>query len=693
MRMALVLCLAGLCPGVRADDKPDWTYNMAFSAWVTNLAGNRYHTFTPDSAERRAKEIADAGFKAVITNGYHYRLNFAARDGDIRRIARTIADACHKRGLKVIEHQDYTIHLYDGYPLVFQHPDWLQVDAADMVTRHRIFCMNNPEFLAAYLDYLRRYQRESDSDAYQLDEIQFLSETFCGCRHCREKYIRQTGRSWPPTHDPVFWEGAHAREDFRDWMRWRIGCLAEFKGRLRDELRQVRPDVKMFDYTTTLQSDPAVFARGSDIEAKGRCNDTIGTEVNSDPFTAYPFIYATVKSRLAIGEAYGKPIVVLNNQTTMTAYFVWAFGRACRGSLWYAMSDVADGPPQEQLLRWPYQMDDSVSRSAADIGIFLSRSTRDLRSDRDYFFYEYEGWLQALCLTHNDVRVLLESQLKPGGYDLSPLRMIILPNATALSSEQTKILLDYVNQGGRLFLTYEAGTLDENGKPGPAPLLPHAGIRLTGDADGKIEIPLGAPGTYETTMKRVETEGDAVVLAASGGLPLLTSRRVGKGTICYLAAKLGPLAFEDKQLPTGQYKTVFKPPKDARAMDVIAAVVDKVCEGVARYRVVGAPRGVLAPIYSTVREGKRCRAVHLLNASGRQAKSGDAVASPKKESLPMPPLPAFALELPGRVVSAVLATPEKEGAVDLRVVPKDNLSMIEVPQESFKTYGVVYAYE
>ncbi|MBM4081126.1 MAG: hypothetical protein FJ278_15595, partial [Planctomycetes bacterium] len=105
--LLLMLCL----PVVSArGEGPDWTFNMAVSGWVTSNAGNRYHTFRPEAAEKRAAEIAAAGFKAVMTNGYHFRLNFAGRDEDVRRIAKTIADACHKHGLRVVEHHDWTIH-------------------------------------------------------------------------------------------------------------------------------------------------------------------------------------------------------------------------------------------------------------------------------------------------------------------------------------------------------------------------------------------------------------------------------------------------------------------------------------------------------------------------------------------------------------------------------------------------------
>ncbi|MBM3861092.1 MAG: hypothetical protein FJ395_15795 [Verrucomicrobia bacterium] len=608
--------------GVRAGPA-DWLYNGAFANWMTSNAGNRYHTFTPEAADKRAAEIAAAGFKAAITSGYHFRLNFASRDADIRRIARVIADACHKHGLKVIEHHDWTIHFYDAYPLVFEHPDWLQLNAEDMLTRHRIFCLNNPEFQEAYLDYLRRYQRETNTDAYQLDEIQYLSREYCGCRHCRAKHVRDTKRSWPPTHDPAFWAGEHTRADYRDWMHWRARSLGDFRARIGRELRKIRPDVAMFDYTTMLQSNPGGFNRGAMIEERGFDDDTFGTEVNSAPFASHPFVYATLKSRQALGEAHGKPIWAKLEYTQQTAYFTWAFGQACRCSLWGGLAPVEDRPAQEKLLKWPHQMDQRVARSAADIGLFLSRSTRDSNPDPDHFYHEFEGWLQALCLTHNDTRVLLESRWKPG-MDLSSLKLIILPNVTVISSEQRALLMSYVENGGRLLLT-----------------------------------------------------------ACADGWPV---RRVGKGQILHRADKLGPLAFENQQMPTSIYRSAFKPPKDPRAIEQIGATVEKILAGVPRFRIEGAPRGLLAPIY---RDGTR-RIVHLLNASGRALKPGDGIDNPKRGELPMPALPAMTLHLPGQVSSAVLATPERPDTIPLEVGAG---STIKVPAGSFRTYGVVYAYE
>ena len=674
----------------------DWTYNLAFSGWVTSNAGNRYHTFTAEAADRRARELAEAGFGAAITSGYHFRLNFAKRDHDIRRIARTIAQACHRHGLKVIEHHDWTIGYYDAYPLVFEHPDWLQLDAVDMMTRHRIFCINNPDFQDAYLNYLRRYQRETDTDAYQLDEIQWLSAHYCGCRHCRLKYRQDTGTDFPPTEASEFWQEASQRVDYRRWMRWRTACLGQLKARIGQALREIRPDVKLFTYTTTLQSNPGCRSRGSCLEGKGRHDDTFGTEVNSVLFAGYPFVYATMKSRLALGQAYHKSVWVLNGQTPWTSYFVWAFGRSCRASLWYHASPIADGPPQNKLLQWPWQMDDAQSRSAADLAILLSTSTRDLSPEPGDFYHEYEGWLQSLCLTHNDPQVLLESQLEKQRARWADFQLIVLPNVMALSRAQAELLLDYVRNGGRLLLTYRAGTLDLEGQPSSKPMPAAGGIRLGETLRSALPV-LDLEHEAELVATTIQPSTTAQALLSIGGdsgsQPLLTECRLGRGKIFYLAAKLGPLAFEDKQLPTARYRRPFVPAKDARAVDAMGKIVDTVLADVPRYRVEGAPRGVLAPIYRTVRDGRSCRAIHLLNASGRDLQDGASIAFEKKKPLPMPKLATMTLRLPGSVSSGVLATPESDATINLRPVKEGPSMLLQIPAGSFRVYAVVYAYD
>jgi len=100
----IVLCAAAI-PAHAAD----WTYNMAFTQWAGSNDADRHYTNTPEECEARAEAIAAAGYTAVILSGYHFRLNWLERDGDVREIVRMIVEACHRHGLKVIEHVDLTV--------------------------------------------------------------------------------------------------------------------------------------------------------------------------------------------------------------------------------------------------------------------------------------------------------------------------------------------------------------------------------------------------------------------------------------------------------------------------------------------------------------------------------------------------------------------------------------------------------
>lgn len=670
---------------------------MVFSGWTGSLKHDRYHTFTPESADERAAELAEAGFTAVIVNGYHFRLGFLDRDDDLRRTMRLITEACHRHGLKVIEHVDLTILFYDGYPQAFEHPDWLQLSAADMLTRHRIYCLNNPDFQEFYLDYFRRFQRETDVDAYQMDEITWLSRAYCGCRHCRAKYKRASGRDYPPTHDPAFWERAHTDPEYRAWMRWRMRALNDFRQLVADELRKIRPDLKMFTYTTTQQSNPYCFARSSCLESRIQPCDTVGTEVNAVPFLSYPSVYANLKCRTALSEATGKAAWAKLEFTPQSAYFAWCFGRLARQSLWFSLSPQSEDPSPKRLFAWPYQMDDGAATVDADVAILLSTSTRDLRRDYEFYHHEFEGWLEALLLNHHEVKVILEIELATQRAELARHRLVILPNVAALSGEQGEALLDYVRAGGKLLLTADAGTLDLEGEPLVKPFLAEAGISIVDAGEGKTAIELAPAGEYELSYRAVElaegTERVAGMTVNGRDLPLLARRALGEGQFWYLAAKLGPLAHEPHQMSTSRYKRGYQPPPDARALDLIGAVAELILADVPHSRLEGAPRGLLTGLYRTEREGRTCRVLHLLNASGRDLKPGDPIAFARKQPLPMPALPEMQVRLPGPVSEAILASPELAEPVQLSVRREGEPSVISVPAEAFATYGVIWAYD
>ncbi len=691
-----VLAVTLIAPAYAAD----WTYNMAFTQWSGSNDADRYYTNTPEACDERAAEIAAAGYDAVICSGYHFRLNWLDHDEDVRKITRMIVEACHNHGLKVIEHLDLTVAYYDAYPLAWANPDWFQLHAADMMTRHRIFCLNNPEFQRFYLDYVQRFQRETGVDAWQMDEISWLGRGFCGCRWCREKWREEKGRDYPAVEGPGFFGRALKDPDYREWMRWRGKCINDFYDTIREGLVAINPEVVLFDYTTTPQSSPWAWTRGAPYEVQAKSVDTIGTELNPVPFDSYPYIAGLLAQRRALGEVAGLPAWAKFDITDPSAYFCWAFGRTVGHSIWWSLRPDNDVIPPERLLEWPWQMDDQTAQLDADIGVLLSGSTRDLVREFDYFSTEFEGWLQALLLHPFATRPIIESELAQSDA-LDDYKLIVLPNATAISPEQKAALMAYVRAGGRLLLTYEAGTLNHDGAPSEDPLLAEAGVTLL-DESASIE---GGP---DVPMHRIETEPDTRIVVEAEGMPLLTSREVDAGEIWYYAPRAGKLAFEQRQLPAKYSRGGgYTPPEAPRMVDELAEIATEVLQdtiyfepavapdddGDGRLPLVNAPRGLLAWVYEAEHDGRPGRCIHLLNCTGRDYEEGEPIEFDHENPPPTPSLPDLTLYLPGDVSEAVFATPEKTGSRALSVTDHEGMTATIIPRGSFETYGVVWAYD
>ncbi|MGI5818754.1 MAG: beta-galactosidase trimerization domain-containing protein [Armatimonadota bacterium] len=672
----------------------DWAYNMAFSQWSGSNDADRHYTNTPEACDERAAAFAAAGYDAVICSGYHFRLNWLERDEDVREITRMIVEACHRHGLKVIEHMDLTIAYYDAYPLAWANPDWFQLHAADMMTRHRIFCLNNPEFQRFYLDYVERWQRDTGIDAWQMDEIQWLGRGFCGCRWCRAKWREEKGRPYPAAEAPGFFGVAFEDPEYREWMRWRGKCVNDFYDLVRERLVAINPDVLLFDYTTSSQSSPWAWSRGAPYEVQAESVDTIGTELNPVPFDSYPYIAGLLAQRRAVAEVAGLPAWAKFDITRPSAHFSWAFGRTVGHSIWWSLAPDNEDPRPEHLLDWPWQMDDRTARLDADIGVLLSGSTRDLVYSFDYFSTEFEGWLQALLLQPCAVRAIIESELaRPGALDR--YRLIVLPNATAISAGQKAALMAYVREGGRLLLTYEAGTLDLDGTASADPLIAEAGVTLEGDV-GPEMLPEDWP---EAPIRRVRPhEGTVVIESAPGAgeaVPLLTSRPVGAGEVWYFAARAGKLAYEPAQLP-GNYARGggYTPPEAPEVIGALQSIAGIALGDAPVFAIDGLDgRGLLAWVYLAERDGRPARAIHLLNCTGRELQAGDEIAFDHDSPPPMPPLPELTMRLPGGVAEAVLATPEREAPRALATRGEDGATMVTIPAESFSTYAVVWAYD
>lgn len=120
-----------------------------------------------------------------------------------RNIALEIIKDAHNEGCKIIV---YHRHMEDKY-MAEEHPDWVCVNWKGNrlnSSRGHYMCFNSP-----YAGYFQKRLIElvnMGADGFYLDEIH-MPKSGCWCRHCKEKFIKETGYNHPKNinhKDPVW---------------------------------------------------------------------------------------------------------------------------------------------------------------------------------------------------------------------------------------------------------------------------------------------------------------------------------------------------------------------------------------------------------------------------------------------------------------------------------------------------------
>jgi uncharacterized lipoprotein YddW (UPF0748 family) len=213
----------------------------------------------------RLDALADAHFNAVLLdtwfrgfviypgNDHVPQYPPAVKVGDI--LSWLVPEA-KKRGLQVHawpEYGFYAYHTLDAKtdssrgPLLDKHPHLMAVAADGTSVLHNpqfgdyySLCPANPKshrLLAdIYVDTMTRYE----FDGINLDRLRFASASYCHCKHCKEKFKKDTG-----TELQAFDEGTTGAEKFLQWKREQ---LADGVETIVKAVREARPDADITAY-------------------------------------------------------------------------------------------------------------------------------------------------------------------------------------------------------------------------------------------------------------------------------------------------------------------------------------------------------------------------------------------------------------------------------------------------------------
>ena len=621
-------------------------YNSAFTSWATDNLGDRLSLSDPETADRRARGLRDLGFNGVVYNGRHFRLSYPEEWDEIKRHAKVVVDACHRHGIKVIEHHDFTIFSYSSYPLMLKHLDWLQKDIRTGES-WRWACPNNDDFINYYANYLAEFQRATNVDGYMLDEIGLCSAHTCGCDYCRTSFRQATGSPMPPWTEG---EGSFGSAYYRNLVRWRSRITPQARCRLMAAVRSVRPDVMSMTYCSDF-SDSRITARSIDLTryAAMHCSFLGWENMIAEALNGWrPFLRA-LKLRLSYGNYYDIPAWSLNREATTkeAVYFSWALCQLGKHSTWYglrALSTPEETAYFKRYSTWSQVMPHRHARCLTDTGLLLSNTTRFANADRRFMWNDMAGWVDRLLVENRQFDTLLDGDLELPGR-LGKYRVLLLPSQAALSKAQCSHLVDWCRQGGTLVWTHTTSLYDEFGSPrGDFALGAAAGIRYVAPGQGSVTVS-GALGRRQLDFSVgagfscVETRPGAQVDILAHGTdaagkrwPAVLETLLGKGRMIYVAADLGSQNVE----PEMRNRSTYRTREDAGQCAAIPALVDY-AHAVPPPVELRLPPGVVGTCYQ-LQGGEAAGRIyiHLLNTTGKSVKLGDKAQYGRLEKIPLP---------------------------------------------------------
>lgn len=425
--------------------------------------------FDPEEFARTLKE-AYVNSITVFAKCHHGMSYYPTKVGIVhpslkRDLLGEMVEACHREGIRVCA---YISVVWDEYS-ASNHGDWLQVNKDGVLVGRppfgnrgwRFLCMNSP-----YVDYVSA-QTEEVVRNYDIDGVFFdiVMQTYpgCVCNHCM-KSMKTLGLN---------------PEDDKDLFRHSLMIGRNFMARMDKLVKGLKPNISIF-YNSRLRLE-SVYDFGMRHEADYFTH----FEIESLPsggwgynhFPLFVRYYQTLgKDLLGMTGRFHKSWADFGGFKNSPALEYECFTMLSLG----AKCSIGDQlHPRGRLDKTVYNLIGSVykkvsereewcrnSRPLSDIGVLISTSfSNDWRTDSD------EGIMRMLSELHYQFSFIDSKE------DLNRYKLIIAPDRVNIDEELAKKLREYLNNGGKLILSYKSGL------SGDRFVLDELGVEYLGDSD------------------------------------------------------------------------------------------------------------------------------------------------------------------------------------------------------------------
>lgn len=452
-----------------APPTPRWLSQITRVAY-TDLGNSRPGADWP---EKVIPDLAAAGVQLFFSrahsgegwDGLAWKSAFGAADPRMegRDDTRHVVELCHRHKIRYVA---YYWAQREPMSLRAEHPEWRGIDAAGRTSQY--FCVNTP-----YRDLVRNRIVElvatTGVDGIFFDMLH-ARRGECYCAGCTAAFRAQTGQAPPRTENPDDPLG-------RRWIDFRYRTLESAMLDFNRAIKAANPEAALIVNTwNAWVYHHALSARNSIrvIDAVDGILEETGWYDTVDPsFQAFPTLHNFMSWHLA-GLAKDKPAFMWSRPTMVRLPIGYpeAFMRQ--------MCMLANGAVPAQSV--PGR--DVMARYMADLGAREAyvRGSRPLRwcgllvSEKTEFWYGRKepqeryiqgihGAFQILLERHLPAVLVTDRDLERGALD--GLKVLVVPNAAALSQAECDALRRFVNAGGGLVATGETSMYDEEGQPLP----------------------------------------------------------------------------------------------------------------------------------------------------------------------------------------------------------------------------------
>lgn len=405
-----------------------------------------------DAAERERyidRELAGKNANAVMVSGLLSRhTQPARRNATVESVGR-IAESLHRRGIRVFDHIDATL-LWNcgfGFRIMMERPGELLRTWNDNLPSYQ-FCVSNPDWRETFYAHLRKVLAKG-IDALQVDEL-YHWRRGCTCRHCRERFFRETGWQVPLNECDPAW-GDPLSPFRRRWRDWRIRNCTNWFVELRRRNRDIAPHLVLSAYCT-----PGGFVSsadgdiGQDLLDLSRAINFFGIEVMSrsvmrSSLAEVPFR----RAQNILTFAYGAPVWDwYYNFNWPSDYTAWAMSEMMRQSP--MLSEVPRDAGTPDYAGFDVTRGAMVREGAepvAETAVLFSTHTRDLNVVREWQPSLF-GLAQALEALHVPYEFVPDEGLTVER--LKKYKVLFLSGFDRLTAADRAVLDGFRKAGGRI---------------------------------------------------------------------------------------------------------------------------------------------------------------------------------------------------------------------------------------------------